>query len=229
MIFKNLFRRKGRTILTLLGIAIGVAAIVALGAMADGFAAGYSAIGGGSGADLLVMQSDAVDVAFSAVDEQVGETLAGLSGVKAVDGMIYTFAATEGVPYFIVYGYDPDGFAIEHFKIVAGEPLSGQSSGRGGSPLILGKMAADDLEKGVGDTLKLYEMTFRISGIYETGKPFEDGAAVLLLEDAQTISKHPRQANAFLLKLRDGEDAGRMRERIEQRFSDLTSRSRKAR
>ena len=34
MVFKNLFRRKGRTILTLLGIAIGVAAIIALGAMA---------------------------------------------------------------------------------------------------------------------------------------------------------------------------------------------------
>ena len=33
MIFKNLFCRKGRTILTLLGISIGVAAIVALGAV----------------------------------------------------------------------------------------------------------------------------------------------------------------------------------------------------
>jgi putative ABC transport system permease protein len=34
MVFKNLFRRKGRTILILLGISIGVAAIVALGAVA---------------------------------------------------------------------------------------------------------------------------------------------------------------------------------------------------
>jgi ABC-type antimicrobial peptide transport system permease subunit len=223
VIFKSLLRRKTRTLLTVIGVAIGVAAIVALGAMADGFAEGYSAIGGGSGADLLVMQSDAIDVAFSAVDEQVGERLANLSGVKAVDSMIYTFAATEGMPYFIVYGYDPGGFAIDHFKIVEGEPLSAQSSGRGGSPLIVGKMAADDLEKGIGDTLKLYETTFRIVGIYETGKPFEDGAAVLLLEDAQVISKHPHQANAFLLKLRDGEDAEGMRERIERRFPDLTA------
>ena len=223
MILKSLLRRKTRTLLTVIGVAIGVAAIVALGAMADGFVEGYSAIGGGSGADLLVMQSDAVDVAFSAVDEQVGEMLAGLSGVDQVDSMIYTFAATEGMPYFIVYGYDPGGFAIEHFKIVEGEQLSAQSSGRGGSPLVIGKMAADDLEKGVGDTFKLYETTFRIVGIYETGKPFEDGAAVLLLEDAQVISKHPHQANAFLLKLSDGQDAEEMRDRIEQRFPDLTA------
>jgi ABC-type antimicrobial peptide transport system permease subunit len=223
MILKSLLRRKTRTLLTVIGVAIGVAAIVALGAMADGFAEGYSAIGGGSGADLLVMQSDAIDVAFSAVDEQAGRTLAGLSGVRDVDSMIYTFAATEGMPYFIVYGYDPDGFAIQHFKIVEGEPLSTRSSGHGGSPLILGKTAADDLEIGVGDTFKLYETAFRIVGIYETGKPFEDGAAVLLLDDAQVISKHPHQANAFLLKLRDGEDAEGVRDRIERRFPDLTA------
>jgi hypothetical protein len=53
MIFKNLFRRKGRTILTLLGISIGVAAIVALGAMAEGLRAGYTAMASGSQADLV--------------------------------------------------------------------------------------------------------------------------------------------------------------------------------
>lgn len=51
MVFKNLFRRKGRTILTIVGIAIGMAAIVALGAMADSMRAGYGAIATGSKAD----------------------------------------------------------------------------------------------------------------------------------------------------------------------------------
>jgi len=36
MILKNLLRRKGRTFLTVFGIAVGVAAIVALGVLADG-------------------------------------------------------------------------------------------------------------------------------------------------------------------------------------------------
>ncbi|HID86078.1 MAG TPA: ABC transporter permease [Anaerolineae bacterium] len=223
MIFKNLLRRKTRTLLTLAGIAIGVAAIVALGALAEGFAAGYGALSSGSGADLLVAQADAVDIVFSAVDEEVGTALAKLSGVKEVSGMVYTFAATEGVPYFIVFGYEPDGFAIQHFKIVEGEGLTDRAAGQGGRPLILGRAAADDLDKEVGDTIRLYETTYRIVGIYETGSPFEDGAAVVLLEDAQDLSKHPRQVNAFLIKLRDLRDAERVRQRIEQRFSDLTA------
>jgi ABC-type antimicrobial peptide transport system permease subunit len=36
MFIKNLLRRKTRTLLTVIGIAIGVAAIIALGALAEG-------------------------------------------------------------------------------------------------------------------------------------------------------------------------------------------------
>jgi ABC-type antimicrobial peptide transport system permease subunit len=223
MVFKNLLRRKTRTLLTMAGIAIGVAAIVALGALAEGLISGYGALGTGSGADLLVAKADAVDVAFSAVDEEIGTALANLSGVKEVSKMVYTFSSTEGVPYFIVFGYESEGFAIQHFKVVKGEGLTGRTAGRGGRPLILGRRAANDLDKKVGDTLRLYETTFRIVGIYETGEPFEDGAAVVPLQEAQALSGHPRQVNAFLLKLRDIHDAERVRQRIEQRFSDLTA------
>ena len=54
MVFRNLWRRKARSLLTMFGIGIGVAAVIALGAMAEGIAAGYAAFAGGSGADLLV-------------------------------------------------------------------------------------------------------------------------------------------------------------------------------
>jgi ABC-type antimicrobial peptide transport system permease subunit len=231
MILRNLLRRKIRTLLTIFGIAVGVAAVVALGALADGFVEGYSAIAGGSGADLLVVQDEALDIVFSAVDEQVRDQIEAFSGVDRVTGMIYTYAATEETLYFILYGYDPQGFAIDHFKIVEGQTLSSAASSpssslnaaRGGKPLILGHAAADDFDKQVGDTFYLYESAYRIVGIYETGEPFEDGAAVIRLEDAQMVSGKPQQVNAFLLKLRAGVDAGQLRQRIERRFEELTA------
>ena len=223
MVFKNLWGRRVRTLLTVFGIAVGVAAVVALGALAEGFVEGYAALAGGSGADLLIMQDDALDIIFSAVDRQVGDVLSGLSGVEQITEMVYTFAATDGAPYFIVYGYDPQGFAIDHFKVVEGEPLSLRAGTKGARPLLLGRTAADDLDKTVGDTFRLYETIYRITGIYETGKPFEDGAAVVLLEDAQTISGKPRQVNAFLIKVRDGTDVDYLRQRIERRFTGITA------
>ena len=223
MIIRNLLRRKTRTLLTVFGIAVGVAAVVALGALAEGLVEGYSAIAGGSGADLLVVQDEALDIVFSAVDERVRDRLAGLAGVDDVSGMIYTFAATEGTPYFILYGYDPHGFAIDHFKIVTGQPLADPHGARRGSPLILGRAAAEDLDKEVGDTFYLYESAYRVVGIYETGQPFEDGAAVIRLEDAQEVSGKPQQVNAFLLKLRPGTDVDQLRQRIDRRFEELTA------
>jgi len=233
MILKSLFRRKTRTLLTMAGVAIGVAAIVALGALSEGLRNIYGTLSGGSKADLLVAQSDAVDIVFSSIDEEIGRSLAGLSGIDEVTGMVYTAAATEGMPYFIVFGYDPEGFAIEHFKIVEGRGLAdgptvggsgtGRARRRGGKPLLLGRTAAEDLNKEVGDTIRLYEVAFRIVGIYETGEPIEEGSAVVTIEDAQTLSKKPRQVNAFLLKVRARDDAERLRDRIEQRFDDVTA------
>jgi len=224
MVFKNLFRRKARTLLSVFGIAVGVAAVVALGALAEGFIAAYGALGGGSGADILVMQDDALDIVFSAVDQSLREDLASMPGVEQIAEMVYTFAATDSAPYFIVYGYEPDGFAIEHFQIVEGEPLSAErGGGRQRPPLLLGKAAAEDLDKAVGETLRLYETVYQIAGIYETGEPFEDGSAVVTVEQAQEISGHPRQVNAFLLKIRDDVDVDLLRSRIEQRFDDVTA------
>ncbi len=46
MVLKNLLRRATRSLLTIAGIAVGVAAVVALGAMAQGIAKNYtSAVG----------------------------------------------------------------------------------------------------------------------------------------------------------------------------------------
>jgi ABC-type antimicrobial peptide transport system permease subunit len=225
MILKSLLGRKVRTLLTILGIAIGVAAVVALGTLAEGLIEAYGATGGSSGADILVMQDDALDIVFSAVDESLESTLIGFSGVTDLSKMVYTFASsdTSPSPYFIVYGYEPKTFAIERFKITAGTSLTNRTAGRGGRPMLLGRTAAEDLNKMVGDTFRLYETTYRIVGIYETGEAFEDGAAVVLLEDAQAISGKPHQVNAFLLKVRDGTDVQRLQSRIESRFEDLTA------
>ena len=107
MIFKNLLRRKGRTFLTVLGISIGVAAIVALGALADGMQAGYDSFLTGSNADLILSQAEAMDVSLSSIDESVGQDLLAMSEVSEVSAMMQGMAQTEGVPYFFVFGY-PD-------------------------------------------------------------------------------------------------------------------------
>jgi len=54
MLVRNLLRRRTRTLLTLLGIAVGIAAIISLVALSGGIAANYLEITNQSGADLII-------------------------------------------------------------------------------------------------------------------------------------------------------------------------------
>ena len=104
MILHNLLRRATRSTLTILGIAIGVAAVVALGAMANGIADNYGGALGLSN-DLLVTQKNAYDVAFSSLDETLGQRIAGLPDVANVDPGVFSWYSFDELPYFLIYGY----------------------------------------------------------------------------------------------------------------------------
>jgi ABC-type antimicrobial peptide transport system permease subunit len=221
MIFKNLFRRKGRTFLTLVGIAVGVAAIVALGAVARGMRAGFTAMTRGSQADLVLTRADALSALLSSIDQQVADQLRDWREVSAVNGVLFGNTVTENGSYLFFFGHDPDGFAVKHFRVVEGRSLAEAHDARG-KPLILGRRAADNLRKRVGDTFHISGTAFRIVGIYETGDGFEDSGAVIPLEEAQSITVQPHHVSMLYVKLRDPSDEERLRRRVERQFPDLS-------
>jgi ABC-type antimicrobial peptide transport system permease subunit len=223
MIFKNLLRRKGRTLLTVLGISIGVAAMVALGALADGIQAGYDSFLTGSNADLVLSQAEAMDVSLSSIDESVGRELLAMSEVAEVSGMMQGLAQTEGVPYFFIYGYPEDSFILGRYKIIAGVGLNDPEAQRmRGKPLLLGATAAEIMEKSPGDSLHLIDSLYRIVGIYETGQTMEDSGALIGLEHAQELLGKQRQANIFYIQLKDPALADRVIARAERLWPDLS-------
>ncbi len=196
MIFRNLIRRRTRTLLTVLGIAIGVAAVISLGAIADGLIANYNSLWSNSGADLLVTQKGSMDPSLSTLDQVLGERIAALPDVEHVDPGVMTYIATEGLPFMLLLGYEPHSPAMEHFRIIEGEPV------RSSRQIILGRRAAESLDKGIGDTLRIYGVPYRIVGIYETGQAMEDSGGVVSLSDAQDIAQKPRQVSLFQVRVR---------------------------
>src|SRR5512135_3596677 len=99
----------------MLGIAIGVAAVISLGAMAEGFMSNYnSAVGLNS--DILVSQANAYDVLFSAVDEAFKERIQAVPDVETVEPGVYAWIATEQMPFFLLFGYEPGSVALRHYR-----------------------------------------------------------------------------------------------------------------
>jgi len=227
MILRNLLRRKGRTFLTVLGISLGVAAIIALGALAEGLEAGYSSVLGGGQADFVLSEPDAFDIIMSSIDESIGTELAAMPEVEEVSGMVQGLVQAEDSPYFFVFAYTDGSFLLDHFNVVEGVGLDSREADRArGKPLLLGSAAAESLHKEVGDTLRLGDSTFRVVGIYETGEAFEEGGSVLRLDDAQDLLGMQHQVSAFYIKVRnaaqDPSRLERLRTRIERRYPNLS-------
>ena len=219
MILKNLFRRKARTLLTALGIAIGVAAIVGLSALAEGMSSGYDSMLSGSKADLVLSQPNVMDITYSTVDESAGEKLLSMPEVKAASGMLQSFVQAENNPFFFVFGYPLDSFLLKRFQIIDGTGID-THQGRG-TPLILGSAAAEAFKKKVGDTLKIQERPYRIVGIYQTGDAFEEGGAVLSLQDAQLLIGKNHQVSIFYIQLKDPALRERLAARAKRIWRDL--------
>jgi ABC-type antimicrobial peptide transport system permease subunit len=223
LIFKNLQRRKFRSLLTMLGIGIGVMAIVALGAMADSLSAGYDNMLNRSQADLVLSQPDAIDISYSSVDEQVGQELLAMPEVAEISSMLQGFTQAEGNPIFMVFGYPEDSFVLERFQIKTGYSFDApEARALRGKPILLGATAAETLKKQPGDTLRLIGSVYRILGVYETGDAFEDSGAVLPLAEAQELLGKPRQVSLYYIRLKDPSLSERLEARAARRWEDLS-------
>lgn len=223
IIIKNLLRRKSRTLLTVLGISIGVAAIIGLGALADQFRAGYQSMLSGTSSDLILSQTNSFDISFSSVDESIGQDILAMPEVSDVSGLVEGFVASEEIPLLFVFGYPEDSFVLDRFQVVSGAGLqSREANSARGTPILLGSAAAESVEKTTGETLRINESVYRIIGLYETGDAFEDSGAVLALQDAQELLGKPRQVSIFSIRLDDASDADRVIERVNRRWPDLS-------
>jgi ABC-type antimicrobial peptide transport system permease subunit len=211
---RNLLRRRTRTALTLLGIGVSIAAIVALGALAEGMSDLMTEMFRASQTDLFAIEAG-VDADFSAIEERVGSRMNAWPEVEAVAGTIMTAVNADKMQMLIVFGYNPHSFAIRHFRIIDGEPLTGRHQ------VILGKQAAQQMGVDVGDTVRLLKSNFRVVGIYETGISYEDIGVVIGLREAQALTGKPHQVMYYAIKLRDPEQAEAVKQRLEAAFPGL--------
>ncbi|MCY3897402.1 MAG: ABC transporter permease [Caldilineaceae bacterium] len=215
MIIKNLTRRSVRSGLTLLGIAIGVAAVVALGSIAEGISSNFAMVVGGSSNDLLITQAEAMDPAFSSLDETVGERLLAVPGVERVEPGVYTWVTTPGLPFFLLFGYEIGSTAMDHYRIVEGKPVSGPGQ------MVIGRRATESIDISVGENLRIHGTPFRVVGIYETGQGIEESGGVVTLEDAQTAAQFERKVSLYEIGLRRGDNSDATIERIEALHLEL--------
>ena len=100
--------------------------------------------------------------------------------------------------------------------IVEGAPLTTNRQ------ILLGRVAAENLDMQVGQTVRIFDRAFKIAGIYETGLPFQDGGAVVTLRDAQSLFGQAHKVSFVGVWVEDPQQAAPVARAIEARHPEVS-------
>ncbi len=181
ILVSNLWRRPGRTAFTALGIALGVATIVALLSLGEGLkktAGGLVHLGD---ADFAVFQHGVEDPTASFLPDRLVARVERVPGVARAAPILMLVEKIPSQPSSIVFGTPPDGSMQQRLVM-----LSGSRPTRGGE-IALGDRLARQMHRGPGDVVKVGSKRLRVTGVYHVGQFFVDYGAVTDLHQAQRI------------------------------------------
>jgi putative ABC transport system permease protein len=201
ILVKNLFRRRTRSLLTIVGLAVAVAAMVALVGVASRFEQSYYELYDRTAVDLVVQESGGSQILNRGIKEDFGEKLATLPGVKQAVGGLVDVIALEKYGLFMVVadGWPPGSELFNHVKIIAGETIQPVHK----NDVLLGKVLAANTGLKVGDTLEVYGEPMRVVGIFESFNVYENGALVMPLKTLQEKMDRRGRVSAFLVTAND--------------------------
>jgi len=227
LIFRNLTRRKMRTVLTVLGISVGITAVVTLVTISYGFENEWLKAFQSRGTDVVVMKSGTADILTSSLDESLKEGLMKIHGVKEVASVLVDLVAIEDSPGLMIFGWDPGEFLFQHIKVAS---VKGVELGRlltpednGTNNVILGRIASDNFKKKIGDDINIETDVFKVVGIYESNSIFENGSLIMPLKRLQDLMDRRGRVTVFNIRIAEGSDAKRVAEEIEKKFPGVSS------
>jgi putative ABC transport system permease protein len=191
--WKNLRRRRLRTLLTLCGITMGIGAFVALVGFSRSFEHEWLRLYQSSGTDIAVVETSFFN---SSLDESLGAKIKALPEVAQVAPLIFNLMDITPDVNALVYGWPADSYEFDSLKFTSGRPF------RANQPeIVLGDMLAENMNKKPGETVTILGETFTVTGIFHGGTALEAGAVIMPLAQMQLIASREGKVTAFHVRL----------------------------
>lgn len=210
IVVRGLLRRPVRTGLTLLGIAIGIAAVVALVGIAWGFEKSWDKGFKARGTDVVVSNLGG-GLVPSAFDAAVKERVARLPHVAEATGLLVQLLSVEDAPMVVVSAREWGGFTWKHLRLVEGRMPRDPAE----PVVVLGRLAAEVLEKKVGDVVQVEIQDFTVVGIVDGEAVVENGAIIMALPQLQAVTANEGKINFINIRLAPRTSAEETRQLID--------------
>jgi len=192
--WKNLWRRRLRTLLTLIGIGMAIGAFVALVGFSRSFEHEWQRLYSYSGTDIAVVDKNFMN---SSVNQSLQGKLRAVPLVADAEPMIFNILDITPEVNAIVFGWLDDSYEFDSLTFSSGGRFH-----NGKPEIIVGELLAKNLNKIVGDTIELQGSTFTIVGIFHGGTALEAGALIMPIDQLQQISSLQGKVSGFHVRLK---------------------------
>ena len=242
IVWRDLFKRRLRTALTVAGIAIGVGLLLSLLTIsATGSRSAAEVIRRLTGADIIVYNASRIPFvreigmpmqraqpfpSFSGfrnlIDLSVYSAIASVPGVSVASPVISFRALLSSTATVVVYGVDPSTYTmVSSIEVVEGSFLSNSSVAQA----VVGKSLAEELGVSIGSSVELSygnsTQVFTVVGVFQTGERFQEYAVYIPLQLAQSLTGSTGKASQILVKCSDPSAVQSVAQAIQSLFPEL--------
>jgi putative ABC transport system permease protein len=200
-LLRNLWRRPGRSTLTLLGITLAVATFVVLSDLSRGLDGAARSALDERGVDLVVVEHGMIDFFASSLPEELEDRIRKVPGVADVSAELGALVPVGDDQEAIAGGWRPDSFAWRAVPLVRGRmPTAGKQE------VVLGDALAETLRADIGAEVTIGFSRLHVSGIASFRSALNRGMAVLPLADLQALLDRPGRVTVFQVQLAHADD-----------------------
>jgi len=193
-VWKNLQRRRLRTLLTLCGIGMAIGAFVGLVGFSRAFEQSWLRIYSSSGTDIAVIQQTFLSTSMDESDEA---KILSIPSVAQAAPVIYNLMDLTPEVNALAYGWKADSYELDSLQMTAGRHFK-----EGQPEVIIGDLLAQDLKKNVGDTLEIQGSPFTVCGVYHADSALEGDAVIMPLDQIQKLGSLQSKVSTFHVRLK---------------------------
>lgn len=218
LVFSNMLHRPARTVVSVLGIGVGVLLIVFTIGLANGSLRERAAREANVGAEIMFRASGSMGLTGTDVlrlPVSLGADLEKVDGVKAVvpigQNSVMANETTTGNRLI-------DGIPFDKYAEISGlEVIEGRKFVDGRDEMMTDPTWLERRKKKVGDKFQIYERDFEIVGAYE---PSAGARVKIPLSTMQAQLGADDLASAFLIKIQPGRTPQEVGDLLHARFPD---------
>ncbi len=222
LILKNPFRNKTRSLLAIIGIAIGIATIVALGLITASLEdSTETTLKDGSAEITATKIGSSLASSSGNLNESYVEELSKIDGVEKTAGMLESNVIdTSKNSDSRRYGFSLYGAKKDDLSIVGISNVNGSIFNEDENELIVGKNLADEENYTIGDKIDVYGNEFKITGIYETGSIFYDSSMYTSLSKLQNLTDNEDKISSISIKIKKDANLTTVNDKIKNEYND---------